>query len=347
MKNRITTRYFLWIAGFLFLYYALFTTFDAINDAYINKLIRETEPGGQLREYGVNFLYTLAALPFVLLTAWMIAKRLLAPIRRIVAVAEKISGGRLKERISYDHPDDELGKVVATLNRAFDEYDENLERQKQFAANAAHQLRTPLTAMRSEGEICLAHARTPEQYREAMAAMLERIGRLSRICEQLLELSRMDLPAMRTRLSPCNPADVIRKTSDEFAPVAQSRGIALRINIANDLSIVGSPELISEMAGNLLDNAIRHAPENGVVRLRWQKTNENAVSLSVEDNGPGIPEALRGDVLQPFHQGDRPRAGGAGLGLTIVSEIARVHGGSVQIGESDLGGALVSIALPT
>jgi signal transduction histidine kinase len=295
----------------------------------------------------VNFIYTLVALPFVLMAAWMIAKRLLAPIRRIVAAAERISGGRLKERIAYDHPDDELGHVVATLNKAFDEYDENLERQKQFAANAAHQLRTPLTAMRSAGEICLAHARTPEQYRDAMASMLERIERLSRTCEQLLELSRMDSPALRARLTRCNPAEAIRKMAEEFAPVAKSRGIALHAAIANDITAEGIPDLLGELVGNLLDNAIRHAPENGVVNLFWRTTGGGTAELCVEDNGPGIPDAMRDGVLQPFHQGVHPHAGGAGLGLAIVSEIARVHSGTVRIARSELGGARISVTLPT
>ena len=347
MKHRLTIRYFLWIAGFMLFCYALNTAIDYVNDHDpINWIIKD-QSGAQLRETTVSLIYNLAALPFVLLAAWFVSRRLLAPLHRIAIAAEKISGGNLGERIAYKHPGDEIGRVVTALNRAFDGYGESLERQKRFAANAAHQLRTPLTAMRSVGEVCLRDERAPAEYRETITAMLERLERLTRTCEQLLELSRLDTPTMRERMNAFDPAETFRAVTDAFTPVAQDRRITLRAELAGGIQVNGNPELIAEIAGNLLDNAIRCAPEHGEVLIFWKRAGALTAEFGVEDNGPGIPEDMRARVFEPFNQGGQPSDGGAGLGLAIVAEIARVHGGSVKIEKSPIGGARIAVMLPT
>lgn len=345
MKHRLTIQYFLWITGFMFFCYLLNTTFDFVNDHYPIPWIRQG-PVGELRESTVNLLMNLLMLPFVLLVAWLVARRMLSPLRRIADSADRISAGRLKERLSYPHPGDELGRMVVTLNKAFDEYGANLERQKRFSANVAHQLRTPLAAMRGAGEICLTHPRAVEHYQETIASMLERIERLSRICEQLLELSRLDTPSMRARLGAIDPAGVIQEAGKEYAPVAQSRGVELRFDLQAGIQIDGIPDLIAEVVSNLSDNAIRHAPVHGVVMIRWRLSDGNQPELLVEDNGPGIPESMRESLFEPFHREAQSRDTGSGLGLALVAEIARLHGASVLVGTSPLGGALLGVVFP-
>ncbi len=337
MKYRLTIRYFLWISGFMLFCYLLNTAIDLFNDYHPISWIGDS--ANELRESTVALLLNLLSLPFVLFVAWLVARRLIAPFRSIVESAERIGAGQFKERLAYHHPGDELGRMVSTLNKAFDEYDANLDRQKRFAANAAHQLRTPLAVMRSAGEICLAKDRTPEHYRDTVGAMLDKIDRLSRTCEQLLELSRLDTPAMRARLARLDPAPEIREACDQFASFAHNRGIALGAHVATGVCIDGISGLIGEIAGNLLDNAIRHAREGGHVDLRWQLATAETAELSVEDDGPGISPSIRSNLFEPFAQAGESQKGSTGLGLALVAEIVRLHRGVVQVETSPLGGA--------
>ncbi len=344
MKRNTTVRYFLWISGLVLFCLVLNFGADWLFDVHSRTLMTRLGLDHQAAEGIVMVVFNLLAMPLVLLGAWGVARRLMAPIRRIATAAEDIRAGRLKQRIPCDVEDDELGRLVALLNGAFDEFDRNLERQKRFAANAAHQLRTPLSAMRSEGEICLSHSREAGEYREALESMLERVDGLSRLCEQLLELSRLDAPALRSQFVLYDPAAALQSLCDDFTVVASARAVTLRVQVDAGIHILGIPELFTETAANLLDNAIRHAPDGGDVQLTWGAREAANAVLRVVDDGPGIPEDLRSMLFEPFAQGISGK--GTGLGLAIVAEIARLHGARAEICNRVGSGACVCIAWP-
>ena len=346
MKRCATVRYFLWIAGLVVFCLALNFGADALFDRYSEAWISMLGLRHQAAEGLVMVFCNLAAAPVVLLAAWWVARHAMAPLRRIATAAEEIRAGQLKRRIPCDREDDEWGRLAGLLNGAFDEYDRNLDRQRRFAANAAHQLRTPLAVMRGAGEICLAHAKDSADYRRTVEDMLERLQGLTRLCEQLLELSRVGTPALRSQFVVHDPAASLRTLCDDYATVASVRGIRLRADIAPGVRIRGVPELFTESAANLLDNAVRHAPDGGEVALEWQ-VRDGAAGLCVEDTGPGIPGPLRESVFEPLAQGRPPgMRQGTGLGLAIVAEIARLHDARAAVGTGGLGGARVCVAWP-
>lgn len=347
MKYRMTVRYFLWITGFMFFCMVLSFGVDWFAERHPPAWLRNTGLDNETIGVVIGLSSGLLILPFVLLAAWLVANRLLQPLRRIAGAAEKIGRGHLGERIASANDDDELGRLAAVLNRAFDEYDRNLERHKRFAAHAAHQLRTPLAAIRNTGEICLAHAHEESEYREAVESMLERVAGLTRLCEQLLELGRLDSPVLRSRFVRFDPAKAFQTACEDFAPVARSRGIALNCNLEPGVPIDGVPELVAEVAANLLDNAIRHAPEGGEVSLTWRCRDGDMAEMSIEDDGPGVPEAIRETAFEPFgHCGQTSSTHGSGLGLAIVAAIARLHGARPAISDRPKGGARVRLAWP-
>lgn len=347
MKYRMTVRYFLWITGFMFFCMALAFGVDWFAERHPPAWLRSTGLNNETIGVVIGILCGVLILPFVLLAAWGVANRLLEPLRRIAGAAERIGTGHLEERIASANEDDELGRLAAVLNRAFDEYDRNLERHKRFAAHAAHQLRTPLAAIRNTGEICLTHAHGEGDCREAVETMLERVASLTRLCEQLLELSRLDSPVLRSQFVRFDPAPAFRTACEDFAPVARSRRIALNNHVEAGLGIDGVPELVTEVAVNLLDNALRHAPDGGEVSLIWRRRDGNMAEMCVEDNGPGVPEAIRETAFEPFgHCGQTSPVRGSGLGLAIVAAIARLHGARPAISDRPQGGALVRLEWP-
>lgn len=346
MKRCATVRFFVWIVGLVVFCLALNLAADGLFDAHSRRLLDALGLEHQAAEGLVVLVCNLVAMPFVLLAAWWVARLAMAPLRRIAKAAEEIRAGQLKRRIPCDREDDEWGRLAGLLNDAFDEYDRNLDRQRKFAANAAHQLRTPLAVMRGAGEICLAHAKDAADYRRTVEDMLERLQGLTRLCEQLLELSRVGMPALRSQFVAHDPASSLRTLCDDYATVASARGIRLRADIAPGARIRCIPELFAESVANLLDNAVRHAPDDGEVALEWQ-VRDGAAGLCVEDNGPGIPAHLRESAFEPLAQGRPPgMKQGTGLGLAIVAEIARLHDARAAVGTGALGGARICLTWP-
>jgi two-component system sensor histidine kinase TctE len=235
---------------------------------------------------------------------------------------------------------------VHALNLAFERYHGVVAQMQRFNSNAAHQLRTPLAALRTGGEVALQRARTAGEYREVIATMLERTAVMSRLVEQLLELAALEARPGREAFSEFVAAPHLRRVVDDFAVLVEQRRITLTLDLDPAIRVRGDAVLLEQVAANILDNALRFTPEGGVIAVHLQAWDEQNVALWIEDSGPGIPEAERQAVFERFEQGRRPDTTHTGLGLAIVAEIARVHGGSVFATAACLGGARVGVALP-
>ena len=288
---------------------------------------------------GVGF--TLLLLPLLSGVAWWLARRITRPLHAVAATAKRIRGGRWDERIeTATMPDDETKVLAETVNAAFDGYAGVLRRLERFSGDAAHQLRTPIAAMRNLGEVALSRSRTADEYRETLETMLGELDRLTRIVEQLLQLSRLEAGVLKTRFAPIPLRSVIEQVCQIYQPLAEASGVALSIRgEAAGAKVSGIEELLVELLGNLVDNALRHTSMGGEVRIEVAAGTEGDVRLSVTDSGPGIPEEFAKKIFDRFTQVPGGETGAAGLGLSLAAEIAAVHGGELNLANPGVSGA--------
>jgi signal transduction histidine kinase len=271
---------------------------------------------------------------------WVGVTGALAPVERIRREVEEITGERLDRRVPEPVARDEIHRLAATMNRMLGRLQDSRERQQRFVADASHELRSPLAAIRQAAEVARSHpGALPEG--ELAEAVLEESGRMERLVEQLLLLTRTGGAGVRQS----RDVDV-----DDLA-LAEARRVR-RAGLTVDTSGVragrvrGDETALAQVVRNLTDNAARHARGAVVVAVRPAGA---GVELVVEDDGAGIPESERDRVFERFVRLDEARdrdAGGSGLGLAIVKEIVAAHGGTVAVTASSLGGARFVVHLP-
>ncbi len=304
--------------------------------------------GEGLREVAEAMGLTLWLVPLLVWAAWIISRWMVRPLRAMAKTAGRIRGGRLDERIETAMmPDDETKSLAETVNAAFDGYAGALRRLERFSGDAAHQLRNPIAAIRNLGEVALSRSRTVDEYRETLETMLGELDRLTRIVEQLLQLSRLEAGTLQRRFAPIPLRSVIEQVRQIYQPLAEARGVELAVATgAADVRIAGIEELLVEMLGNLADNALRHAPAGGDVRIEVLAGTGSAAQLVVTDSGPGIPEEFAETIFDRFAQGPGGGTGAVGLGLSLAAEIATVHGGKLKLANPGQPGARFECRLP-
>lgn len=237
---------------------------------------------------------------------------------------------------------EEIQPVVDELNQLLQRLDESLLAQQHFVSDAAHQLRTPIAALQTQVELTVRES--PCEQRPQLKQILSATQRIAHLVRQLLLLARAeprdDVAAQRLDL-----AEIVRELAETSLPQAIAAGIDLGFDL-EPAAVRGSGLLLQEAIGNLIDNAIRYTPAPGSITVSCRSTLRGVV-LSVEDSGPGIPKAARGQVFKRFYRLPGSSGEGCGLGLAIVRQIARQHGAEVNIGKSDsLGGTAVAMRFP-
>ena len=289
---------------------------------------------------------TLLLVPILAGVAWVLSRRMIRPLQAVADTAKRIHGGQWSERIeTATMPNDETKSLAETVNAAFDGYAGALRRLERFSGDAAHQLRTPIAAMRNLGEVALSRSRTAEEYRETLETMLGELDRLTRIVEQLLQLSRLEAGALKARFAPIPLRSVVEQVRQIYQPLAEARGVELAVAADANVRVAGIEELLVELLGNLADNALRHTPKGGTVRIDVAGTG-GAVRFAVTDSGPGIPEEFAQKIFDRFSQVPGGEAGTAGLGLSLAAQIAAVHGGALTLANPGQPGACFECRLP-
>jgi two-component system, OmpR family, sensor kinase len=285
-----------------------------------------------------------------------IARRAMRPISSLTATAQEIAEtGDPSRHMPEPRVEDEVGELTRTLEQmlrsldaARSEREAVLRKQREFVADASHELRTPLTSVLANLELLQSMIEDPsqEEERAIVDSALRSSGRMSRLVGDLLLLARADAGriAARTR---CDLAEVAGHAAAEVAPTLGERD--LRVDGGGPLAVDGNPDELHRMVLNLLDNAVRHTPAGSRIELRLRAAGNDAV-VEVADDGPGIPPEVREQIFDRFVRSEGPAdtaaRGGSGLGLAIVRAVATSHGGSVEAGASESGGALFRIRLP-
>jgi two-component system sensor histidine kinase TctE len=284
----------------------------------------------------------IIALAAVLLV-WFGVRRGLAPLQSLQKEIAARSHRDLRP-VPEHHAPDEVRPVVASLNALLARLNDSMNGQQRFLANAAHQLRTPLSGLQTQVELALRGTMTAE-LRATLTQLLDATVRTAHLANQLLTLARAEPGAMSPdAMQPLDLHKVVEDAAQEWVPRAMVRQIDLGFDIETTL-LIGEPLLIRELLANLIDNALRYTPAGGSVTVRCRQA--NGAVLEVEDNGIGIPESQREKVLERFHRVEGSPGGGCGLGLAIVQEIARIHGATLEITAPPAGrGTLVCISFP-
>ncbi len=348
MTFKFRSRIFLYLLLLLVLFVASQATiYTAVEWAHRRANPYESfEEGVEEVVQGVGL--TLLLVPILAWVAWIFSRQMIRPLRTMAKTAERIRGGKWSERIeTATMPDDETKSLAETVNAAFDGYAGALRRLERFSGDAAHQLRTPIAAMRGMGEVALSRSRTAEEYREVLGTMLAELDRLTRIVEQLLQLSRLEAGALRSRFVPVSLRAVVEQVQQIYQPLAEARQSRLRIETgALDPKVSGIEELLVELLGNLADNALRHTPAGGEVRIDVSTSRDGGARLAVTDSGPGIPVEFAQKIFDRFSQVPGGESGSAGLGLSLAAQIAAVHGGRLELANPGQSGARFECWLP-
>ena len=279
-----------------------------------------------------------------------VARRVLNRVDAINANARAIVAGDLSGRLNLAGTDDELDRLVRNFNAMLERISILMAGLKEVSDNIAHDLKTPLTRLRGGVEQALRSAKSPEEYRAALEKALEESDRLIQVFDALLSIARAEAGAGREGMIDFDAGAVARDVGELYEPVAEERGVALRISAASDLMLHGSRELIGQAIANLVDNALKYggpaaAKPGASVEITARRSGRN-IELVVADQGPGIAEIDRPRVLGRFVRLENARSRpGSGLGLSLAAAVARLHNGSLRL-EDNEPGLRVVIQLP-
>ncbi len=280
--------------------------------------------------------------------AWWLAGRAMRPVHEIIDQALSIRGGSLHRRIQAYAGVREYRRLVEVLNGMLERIHDAFEAQRRFTADASHELRSPLTAMRGELELALRRPRQADEYQRVVESTLEEVARLSRITEDLLVLARSDSGAMEPRLESLEVGAVVSRVMDRLRGRAEEKGVALRLRADGEAVVTADPGLLGQVVWNLVDNGIKFTPTGGEVAVSVAVEGDQ-LSLRVSDSGPGFlhPEL----AFRRFFREDPARThvrptDGTGLGLAIVEAVAKAHGGWAEARNLAEGGAEVVVRVP-
>jgi signal transduction histidine kinase len=290
-----------------------------------------------------RFWYGLTVAVAVVLIAGLLVgvitrRALLARINRIRQTIPAIIHGDLKHRLPTQLNDDELNTLSQTINGMLDQIEQLVHGVRNVSNSIAHDLRTPLAELRSRlEELSLLRPPAEETYSEIDGAVAD-VDRVIRIFDALLRLAEIDAGMRRSGFVSLDATDLAANAVEFYEPAAELRNIELTLRADGPLPVSGDPVLLAQALGNLIDNALKYAPENGVIEVAVQRISDTTAEVSVSDNGPGIDEAEKSKVVERFYRGDASRGTpGVGLGLSLVEAVAKLHGTSLALRDQSPG----------
>ena len=319
--------------------YGVATGDRVIQVAQPAQIRKQLAAGAALRS--VTPLLLLA--PVMALVGWWLASFTLRPLRQVAAEVRERDAGTLAPLATAGLPD-EVAPLVAALNSLLQRLAQSLDTQRAFVADAAHELRSPLTALKLQVQM-LQRAGDNAARGEATAALAAGIDRAARLVEQLLALARSEPGASAAPHQRLDLSELVREAVADTVPFARSRGTEFELFAEAPVAVVGDRAALGALVRNLADNAVRYAPAGARVEMRVV-SDGGAPTLQVDDAGPGIPAADRERVFDRFYRRGLADEGGTGLGLAIVRSVAAQHGAAVVLADSPLGGLRVRVGFP-
>jgi heavy metal sensor kinase len=282
---------------------------------------------------------------------WFLARQSLSPVVAMADRARRIGVENLGERLPVANPRDELGHLAETFNELLGRLEASLTQQRQFMADASHELRTPVATTRTAASVALQQTHRDEsEYRETLEIVEQQTVRLSRVVDDMFTLARADAGNYPVRKTPMYLDEIVDEVVRAARVIASTKGVSIDPMTLRSAAFTGDEDLIRRMIVNLIDNAVRHAPAGSTVRVDLDAT-DTGYSVAVRDQGPGIPPELRGHIFERFYRGDvirrRDAHDGAGLGLALARWIANLHGGDVVLARSSPSGSTFVISLPS
>lgn len=268
----------------------------------------------------------------IIVLLYLVVNLALGPVRRMTAQAQRITVRNLDERISLSGRNDELDQLAAQLNQMLDRLSEAMRQSAEFAARAAHQLRIPLTRLRTSIDFCLREA-MGDAIRKPLEDVAKELERMTQVCNRLLLLGRIEARTAEAGVldDVVDLVGVVDELAEQCTPFALESGIVLQRAAPARAYIRGNRILLVEAILNLIDNAIRYTAPGGTVGLAVHDDGREC-SVSVEDHGPGIPDAQQELIFESFYQsGENPSLTPGGLGLTIVRAVVQAHAGRIEV----------------
>jgi hypothetical protein len=287
-----------------------------------------------------------------LLGGFFVSRRVLSRIDAMTGTAQTIMAGDLSGRLPVAGTGDELDRLADNVNAMLERIEALMRGLKEVSDNIAHDLKTPLTRLRNRCEQALRGAAGEASYRAALESTIAESDDLIRTFDALLMIARAESGQARDNMMEFDASEIARDVGELYEPVADEKGIALKVDASAIAPVRGNRELVSQALANLIDNAIKYAGPNGKLNgmpaeivVRADNEGER-IMLSVADHGPGIPDTDRGRVVERFVRLEQSRSEpGSGLGLSLASAVARLHGGELKL-EDNNPGLRTTIALP-
>ena len=322
-------------------------TGEGVSGLWLRGVVSEREGEAQI---SAVVKWSLLLLPLLLLLSvgggYWIAGRSLRPLQQIQQAALAIEqGSDLKKRIALGPGNDELHQLADTFNGMFGRLEQAFEAEQQFTADASHELRTPMAVIMAQCEFSLEDAETVEEYREALEVIQRQGKKMSQLIEDLLAFTRLEQAEERFPKERVDFSAWVGRVCEDMA-LLKEQDITLTAEVDQDVVLWGNESLLSRLLTNLISNAYRYGKVGGNIRVQLQIMAED-VMLTVADDGIGMTQEQQQKIFQRFYQADASRSGrGSGLGLAMVIEIVRFHGGAIQV-ESILGeGSKFLVRLP-
>lgn len=285
----------------------------------------------------------LLALPLLGLLISFGIHRALSPLRSLTRAVARRAPNSLEPVVVQDIPT-EITPLVDALNNLFARLETAFENERRFTADAAHELRTPLAALKVQAQV--AQRATDKTQRQAsLDSVIHGVDRATRLVEQLLALARLDPQHGLTETVNIALHPLTTEVLADLDQQAQARGMEISLEGDERVHVNGQRDSLRMLITNLVDNALRHSPEGGKVRVTLNAM-DDGVLLQVDDSGPGISEEEREQVFNRFYRGREVTATGSGLGLSIVKRIADLHRATITLGRSELGGLQVQLRFP-
>jgi signal transduction histidine kinase len=339
------------------------TSIDIGNRVVRATLLHKPLPGGyhllvgraidRFEKLETLFLYGLVGSAGIVLLlgvlgGLLVRRALLSKVHDINQAASAIMQGNFSHRLPAYAGENELNALVETENRMLDQIEHLIGGIKNVSNAIAHDLRTPLAELRSRLEELLLTRPSPAQAFAEIDGAIADVDRVIAIFNALLRLAEIDTGTRRSGFIEIDAANIASEVAEFYQPAAELQGRTLSFTSSRPLPLAGDPLLLAQAIGNLIENALKYAQENGVITVEASRHPDGAIEIAVSDDGPGIPDEEKPKVLERFYRGDASRGTpGAGLGLSLVAAVAKLHGGTLKLTDNTPGLRAALILFPS